>query len=434
MVLPQEVIRKKRDGGSLSRSELAEFFGGYLKSDIADYQMGAMLMAITLNGMDPEETAALTEIMRDSGSVFDWGGDRAHTVDKHSTGGIGDKTSMILLPLAALEGVRVPMMAGRGLGHTGGTLDKLQSLGIDVSLSPDQVRHQIAELGGVFMGQTEHTAPLDRKLYALRDVTATVEAPPLIVASILSKKLAEGLGGLVMDVKFGSGAFMTQQEDAARLARSLRQVGKACGVDVRCLLTDMNSPLGDSAGNALEIKECLDVLAGGGPQQTRELSLVLAAEMVQLAYPEREMAEIRQRLEGHLKEGRALARFRDVVEAQGGDVTFVDEPERLARAKHAEPIKASRAGYVTDIDVRSLGLAVIELGGGRRLVTDEIDPWVGLTGLKRVGDLVEAGEPLALVWSNDEERARRAHSIVSSSYGIGPDRPPVAPMIADRMA
>lgn len=431
-LLPQEVIRKKRGGGELSATELKAFFYGYLEGRVADYQMSAMLMAITLKGMQAVETAELTKIMRDSGEVMQWDYPRAKVVDKHSTGGVGDKTSIVLLPLIILAGLKVPMMAGRGLGHTGGTLDKLEAVGFKVFVPPEQAKKQVDELGGIFMGQTEKIAPLDRKLYSLRDVTATIESIPLIVGSILSKKLAEGIGNLVMDVKYGSGAFMTKLDDAKILASELTRVGKECGINVRSLITTMNTPLGRAGGNALEILECLEILQGKGPDDTRDLTLDLGAEMVKLAEPGKTLAAARTQLADYLKDGSAYEAFMKVAKAQGADMQLLCDAKRLDCAKVKVPVTASAGGHIARIDVRQLGIAIIELGGGRRLVSDKVDPWVGLTAMKRLGEQVAKGEPLAMVHARDEATAKVAASIVTASYEIG-EAGAEEPLIAARM-
>ena len=419
-LVPQELIRKKRLGERLTEAELADFFYGYLKGQVADYQVSAMLMAILFRGMAPEETVALTRVMRDSGDKYSWQVPAGATVDKHSTGGVGDKTSFIVLPLCLLEGLKVPMMAGRGLGHTGGTLDKLEAIGWNVLLAPDAAAAQMQSLGGMIIGQTEKIAPLDRKLYALRDVTATVESVPLIVGSILSKKLAAGVSALVMDVKFGSGAFMQSTTDAAALARALKTVGEGLGLKMRCLLTSMDSPLGDRAGNALEIQESVEVLQGHGPDDTRQLSVELAAEMVRFSRPAESLETIKARLNGYLKDGRAFAKFLDVARAQGADVSYLERPERLSRAKHRVDVMAAPGGpFVAKIDVRQLGMAILELGGGRRLVSDKVDPWVGLSGLKRVGAALAPSEPLATVHADSPDAAERAAAIVRAAYNMG---------------
>lgn len=418
-MLPQEVIRIKRTGSKLSSAHIADFFGGYLEGRVADYQVSAMLMAILLKGMDPEETAALTLFMRDSGTVMSWDGPRDQIVDKHSTGGVGDKTSLILMPLCVLEGLQVPMIAGRGLGHTGGTLDKLASIpGMNVFLSSTQAKKMMTNHGGAFMGQTGEIAPVDKRLYAMRDVTDTVESIPLITASILSKKLAEGIGGLVMDVKFGSGAFMEKKSDALALAQSIASVGRAAGVNVRCALTDMGSPLGDRAGNALEIEECVEVLHGGGPASTRDLSLDLALEMIALAKPKVDRPAMRATLEGHLKSGRAFDVFTRIIRDQGGDIRVLEDPQKLAKAMIERPVLATTSGVIAECDVRALGLAVIELGGGRRQTDDTIDPAVGLSKLKRVGDKVVAGEPVAIIHGNSDTTVKTATERLKDAYKI----------------
>ncbi len=419
MFVPQEIIRIKRDGGTLSREAMQEFFGGYLRGDIPDYQVSALLMAITLKGMSFAEAVALTEIARDSGTCLQWDFPRHLVVDKHSTGGIGDKTSLILLPLAVLEGVRVPMISGRGLGHTGGTLDKLESIpGMSARPNLAQARSIMREHGGVFMGQTPEIAALDQRLYALRDVTATVESIPLITASILSKKLAAGLGGLVMDVKYGSGAFMSNLADARELARHLVGIGQQCGVKVRAFLTSMDSPLGTHAGNALEVIESIDVLRGKGPADTRELSLTLACEMVQLAFPERAAQEIRKTLESHLANGRAFEKFCQIASAQGADVKALQDTTRMPSAKIKKDVVVADDAYVAKVDVRALGLAILAMGGGRRMVTDTIDPGVGLTGLRRVGSKLKRGDTLLTIHAPDAARLQEAERLCRQAYTL----------------
>lgn len=418
-LLPQEIIRKKRTGIKLSSRDIADFFGGYLQGEVADYQISAMLMAILLKGMEPEETAALTLFMRDSGTVMAWDGPKDLVVDKHSTGGVGDKTSLILMPLCLLEGLKVPMIAGRGLGHTGGTLDKLASIpGMNVFISFAEATKLMVKHGGFFMGQTAEIAPLDKRLYAMRDVTDTVESIPLITASILSKKLAEGIGGLVMDVKFGSGAFMQKKEDALNLAKSIASVGRASGIRVRCALTDMGSSLGDRAGNALEIEECVEILHGKGPASTRDLSIDLSLEMIALANPTVDRAAMRKNLEDHLSSGRAFELFAKIVRDQGGDTRVLEDPTKLAKAKISKALVAPSTGFVSECDVRALGVAVIELGGGRRHTDDVIDPAVGLSQVKRVGDKVTMGEPLAVIHGNSDATIDAALSRLRTAYTI----------------
>ncbi len=430
---PVELIRKKRDGLKLDQGEINSFFNSYLTGSVADYQMSAMLMAVWLRGMSFEETACLTKIMQNSGHTLGWDVDRSLIVDKHSTGGVGDKTSLILLPLCCLEGLLVPMISGRGLGHTGGTLDKLQAIpGMQVRISEDDARATISKYGGAFMGQTEDLAPLDRRLYALRDVTGTVESVPLITASILSKKLAEGIGGLVMDVKYGSGAFMSSLSDAKQLAISLVNVAKECGLNVQGLITDMNSPLGESAGNMLEVIECIDILKGGGPQDTRDLSLELSSEMVRMAKPSESLDTIKKRLQGYLTSGAAFERFCQIVDAQSGDVSFLEQPEKFKKAGLTEAVLAPKSGYISEIDVRKLGMAVVELGGGRKLVDDAIDYSVGLTGLSRAGKKINAGDELAVIHANDQSRLKIATEMVTGAYNIS-DTCEQQPLVAERI-
>jgi len=419
-MLPQEFIRKKRDGGELSAGEIAQFLKAFQDGTVSDYQVSAFLMTVFFRGMNRSETVSLTKAMLDSGATLAWRFPKNQIVDKHSTGGIGDKTSIVLLPLCLCEGLKVPMMAGRGLGHTGGTLDKLEAIpGMNVYPTMERTEAQMERLGGVFMGQTETIAPIDKRLYALRDVTATVESIPLITASILSKKLAEGIGGLVMDVKFGTGAFMSEASAAEKLALTIADVARECGLRVTCMLTDMNSPLGDRAGNALEIEECIELMSGAGPSSTRELILELATAMVQLAAPDRPVDEIRKALAGHLDSGRALAKFFEVVRAQGGDTGELEKTGKLGVAKVVRPVLATKThgdAVVSKIDVRSLGLAVLALGGGRRLVTDSIDPLVGLSGLRRIGQRIAKDEPICFVHARSETEADFATAMVRNAY------------------
>ncbi len=418
-MIPQEIIRKKKLKQALNQQEIRDFFDAYLKDQVADYQMSALLMAVCLNGMNREEITVLTEVIRDSGTVFKWEYPKEQVVDKHSTGGIGDKTSLILLPLAVLSGVKVPMISGRGLGHTGGTLDKLESIpGMNVKVDAETARKLIDKWGGVFMGQTQDIAPLDRRLYALRDVTATVESIPLITSSILSKKLAEGIGGLVMDVKFGSGAFIPERDQAEDLAQTLKEVGEACGVNVVTSLNSMDSPLGRCAGNALEVFECVEVMKGKGSKSTRELSVHLASEMVKLAFPERSKEDILKKLYQYLDDGSAFECFKNIVNAQGGDLSVLDNESKLLSASIIHEVKVDRAAHISVIDVRKLGIAILTLGGGRRKHTDEIDHSVGLSSLKHLGESVENGDPLCVIHSNNQDLLNEAEMIVRDAYKL----------------
>jgi thymidine phosphorylase len=429
---PVEIIRKKRDGKVLTAKEIEDFFSDFLLDKVADYQVSSWLMAAFINGLSADETATLMRVMRDSGRTLKWSSN-TRVVDKHSTGGVGDKTSLVVLPLCVLEGLTVPMISGRGLGHSGGTLDKLESIpGINVFLNEKQARTVIAKFGGAFMGQTEEFAPLDKRLYALRDVTGTVESIELITASILSKKSAEGLSGLVMDVKFGSGAFMPSLDRARLLAQSIMRVGEANGLAVTSLLTDMNSPLGDAAGNALEVKECLAVLQGGGPDSTRLLSIRLAAEMVALVNTKEDIADIEQRMIGYLEDGSAYERFCQIIDAQGGNTKALATPDLLPKAARQLPVIAQTDGYIATIDVRALGLATVELGGGRRKVTDKVDFGAGLAALKHVGEYVSRGEPLAIIHTNKASGNDTIAELVRSAYTVAADaqhRPLIAEVI-----
>ena len=420
MLAPQEIIRKKRDQEELTPQDLQEFFSGYLNDKVADYQVSALLMAMFCRGLSAKEASELTKIMRDSGDVLSWPGEQGTLVDKHSTGGVGDKTSMILLPLCALAGVRIPMISGRGLGHTGGTLDKLESIpGINVRLDINAAREIVGALGGAFMGQTDRLAPLDRQLYSLRDVTATVENIGLITSSILSKKAAEGISGLVLDVKFGSGAFMKELSDARQLANSLKSVWEHMGLKAKCMLTDMNSPLGRTAGNSLEMIECVEVLRNAGPADTRQLSLQLAVEMVRLAFPQRSPTDIQKELEGYLADGQAFERFCSIIAAQGGDVEVLKDTSKFPNAKITEPLHATTSGYVQRINVHNLGLAVLALGGGRKKTTDPIDYAVGLSALMHVGEKVDETTPLCILHANCNDTLAAAKNTLSDCFEIG---------------
>ena len=394
-MLPQELIRLKRDGVTLSYDEIHEFFQGYCDGKIRDYQVSSMLMAIFFKGMSDQETADLTDVMIKSGERLNWNNPEV-VVDKHSTGGIGDKTSLLVLPLAACQGVKIPMMAGRGLGHTGGTLDKLESIpGVKVELGIDKAKDIIETCGGVFMGQTLSFVPLDKKLYALRDVTSTVESIPLIVASILSKKISEGIRYLVMDVKYGSGAFMKSRDEALVLAQKLVQVSKLNGVKTVCYLTSMEQCLGRYAGNSLEIKECMDILNGNflGVEDTWELSLELASCMVCLVYPDRKQDEVKKSMLEDLKSGKVLEKFEKILTCQGACSFAIDDGANTDIYDLVD-VFPDTDGYISSIDVKGLGLCVVGLGGGRRNLEDRIDHGVGILEVKKVGEFVDRKTPL----------------------------------------
>jgi pyrimidine-nucleoside phosphorylase len=414
-----DVIRKKRDGGELSGSEIESLVNAYTAGDIPDYQVSAWLMAVVLRGMTRTETAVLTDAMLHSGEVLDLSSLSAKKVDKHSTGGVGDKTSLVLAPLAAAAGVAVPMISGRGLGHTGGTLDKLEAIpGFNVNLPVAQFRRVLESCGCAMIGQTAEIAPADRKLYALRDVTGTVESPYLICASIMSKKLAEGIDALVLDVKTGSGAFMKSEEDAAFLAELMVETGERMGKRVVALITDMDQPLGCMIGNALEVVEVLEVLRGDGPEDLRQLCLELAGWMLHLGGVCDSVAAGKQKSEKLISSGKALDKFRQMVELQGGDPHVIDDPKELPQALHTVTLSSPRGGYLTSLKCEQIGTACVVLGGGRERKEDAVDPAVGIVLHKKVGDAVSAGEPLATIHYNTEARAARARQLLEDSYHI----------------
>jgi len=414
-----DVIRKKRDGGELSRGEIESLIGAYTRGDVPDYQVSAWLMAVVLRGMTRAETAVLTDAMLRSGEVLDLSFLPMKKVDKHSTGGVGDKTSLVLAPLVAAAGLAVPMISGRGLGHTGGTLDKLESIpGFNVNLQVSQFRSVLETCGCAMIGQTAEIAPADRKLYALRDVTGTVESPYLICASIMSKKLAEGIDALVLDVKTGSGAFMKTEDDAAFLAELMVETGERMGKQVVALITDMDQPLGNMIGNALEVVEVVEVLRGGGPEDLRELCLELAGWMLQLGGVSDTVAEGRQQSDKLLSSGKALDTFRRMVELQGGEPRVVDDAKRLPQAPHTATISSAKDGYLASVQCEQVGTACVILGGGRERKEDSVDPAVGIVLHKKVGDRISAGEPLATIHYNAETKAARARQLLEASFQI----------------
>lgn len=420
---PQDVIRRKRDGQELSREEIASFVRGVVGGAWADYQVSALLMAVFLNGMTDDERHALTDEMLHSGEVLDFSDIAKPKVDKHSTGGVGDKTSLILAPLAAACGVCVPMISGRGLGHTGGTLDKLEAIpGFRVNLSLTEFRALLNRIGFAMIGQTSDLAPADKKIYALRDATSTIEAIPLIVASIMSKKLAAGLDALVLDVKTGTGAFMRETENSIDLARALVATGNSCGVQTEALITDMNQPLGSAVGNALETKECIDILRGQINDVTRpvfDLSVELAARMVALSGIEPALEASRGRVLRAFESGAALELFRSNVEAQGGDPRVCDNPASLIPLTlHVVEVESPREGFIASVDAAEIGHAVGAIGGGRSRIEDRIDPAVGFLAQAKIGDKVSANEPLGVLYCRNEAQAAEAARRISDSYRI----------------
>jgi len=419
-----DVIRKKRDGMELAPAEIGGLIDAYTKGEVPDYQMSAWLMAVVLRGMTKPETAALTDAMLHSGEVLDLSSLPKRKVDKHSTGGVGDKTSLVLAPLVAAAGVAVPMISGRGLGHTGGTLDKLEAIpGFNVNLPVAEFRRVLEKCGCAMIGQTAEIAPADRKLYALRDVTATVESPYLICASIMSKKLAEGIDSLLLDVKTGSGAFMKSQQDAVFLAELMVETGERMGKQVVALITDMDQPLGNKIGNALEVVEVIEVLKGGGPEDLRELCLHLAGWMLQLGGASKTIAEGKQISAELISSGKALEKFRDLIALQGGDPSVVDDPERLPQASHKLDVTSGKAGYVNSMQCEQIGTAGVVLGGGRERKEDSVDPAVGIVLHKKVGEHVGADEPLATIYYNSQAKVERARQLIAESYEIA-DAPP----------
>ena len=427
-----ELIAKKRDGGALSNEDIVRVVNGFVSGDVADYQMSALAMAIFLRGMTPEETTALTLAMRDSGRVVDTSSIKARKVDKHSTGGVGDKVSLCLAPLVAACGVVVPMVSGRGLGHTGGTLDKLEAIpGFNVSMSVAQFVKQLETVGCALIGQTADIAPADKRLYALRDVTATVESIPLITASILSKKLAEGIDGLVLDVKVGRGAFMKTEEDARALAQSLVRVGRLAGKEVTAFLTSMDAPLGMTIGNALETREAIEILHGGGPEDLREITLILGTEMLRMGKVAKTDAAARKMLEQAINDKSGLRVMREIVKAQGGDPKCVDEPHRIPRAAKLLDVRSSVRGRVQRIDALELGLLGVSMGAGRTRADQAVDPLVGIVLNKRVGDLVGEGDLLCTLHLGEKQDGRAFAQRAREAFELGKPVVKPSPLVID---
>ena len=421
---PQDVIRKKRDGLNLSREEIEFFVAGVTSNRIADYQVSALLMAIYLNGMNQDEQQALTEAMLNSGNILDFTDIPKPKADKHSTGGVGDKTSIIIAPLVAACDVSVPMISGRGLGHTGGTLDKLESIpGYRVNLSLTEFKQVLDKVGYAMAGQTAEIAPADKKMYALRDATATVEAIPLIVASIISKKGAAGLDAMIIDVKVGNGAFMREEARARELAHALVSTGNSCGIKTRALLTDMNQPLGGAVGNSLEIQECIEILRGEAnkaAQPVLDLSMELSAHMLVLANMDQAIESARRRLEKALKSGKALECLRSNIEAQGGEPRVCDDPGSfLPLVRETVKVESPRSGFITRVDTTEIGHAIAAIGGGRVRIEDTVDPTVGFISELKVGHEVRAGEAIGTVYCADSSAANEAARRIQAAYHIG---------------
>jgi pyrimidine-nucleoside phosphorylase len=434
-VIPQRLIEAKRNGEELASSDLDAFLTGFLAGAVPDYQMAAFLMAVYFRGLSSVELTTLLDAMLASGSRLDIGHLGPHRIDKHSTGGVGDKVSLVLAPLVAELGIIVPMMSGRALGHTGGTLDKLEAIpGFRTRLSEPELTRVVEEVGCVMIGQTEEIAPLDRRLYALRDVTATVPCVPLIAASIMSKKLAEDLTGLVLDVKVGRGAFLTSEQEATELARTMVRLGTEHGVETVACITGMDQPLGSAIGNGLETREAIQALRGGGPTDLRHLVLALASEMLVMAgaADSREKAELTAGRA--LDDGSALGRFRLLVERQGGNPSVVDDPDLLASAPERGRVEPSRTGFVHAIDPLALGWGVVELGGGRRVKDDRIDPAVGFELSVKVGDRVNAGDALGVVHARTPEDLERGVTLLRSAVQIEEAPAKTSPLLHGRLA
>jgi pyrimidine-nucleoside phosphorylase len=425
-----DIIQRKRDGRELTSDEIGFFVRGYTRGDIPDYQASALAMAVFFQGMTPAETVALTEAMMRTGEVLDLADLPGPKVDKHSTGGVGDKTSLVLAPLVAAAGAHVPMISGRGLGHTGGTLDKLDSIpGFRTDLSLAEFLAVLRRSGLGLIGQTPEIAPADRKLYALRDVTATVESLPLIAASIMSKKMAEGIDALVLDVKTGDGAFMKSLDDSRALAETMISIGRGMGKKVAALVTDMDQPLGRSVGNALEVAECVETLKGRGPQDLESLSLELAAWMLFLSGVARGREEARARLRELLASGAGLRKLEEVIELQGGNPRVCADASLLPRARETVDLKAQEEGRVGRIASRAVGHAAMLLGAGRETVDSRIDPAVGVVLHKKVGDLVRQGEPILTLHVNSDRRLGEALTVLREAIQIAPEASPRGPLI-----
>ena len=398
-----QIIIDKRDKKALTKEQIHFFINEYINKRIEDYQASALLMAITINGMNSEETAYLTEEMRVSGEVWDLSDIPGLKVDKHSTGGVGDKVSLILGPMIASCGAKLAKMTGRGLGHTGGTLDKMESIpGMKVILTKDEFKKQVREIGIAIIGQDKNIDPADKKLYALRDVTGTVQSIPLIVSSIMSKKLASGADCILLDVKCGKGAFMKTYEDAKKLATEMVNIGKKLNKDVKAEITDMNQPLGKAVGNNLEIKEVIETLKGNGPKDLEEICLSSGAILLQQAKIYEDRKEARKALEENIKNGKAFEKFKEFVKAQGGDVEYIDHPEKFPVSKNLIEIKSENEGYIKDIDALAIGLSSCHLGGGRMKLTDVIDMSAGIYLNKKVGDFAKKGELLCTLHTNKD--------------------------------
>lgn len=426
-----DVIAAKRDGHQLADDDICQLVTGYLRGAVPDYQMSAFLMAVFIRGLSLAETTALTRAMVQSGATLDLSAVAGVKVDKHSTGGVGDKTTLILAPMLAACGLKVPKMSGRALGFTGGTIDKLESIpGVSTALSPDQIVSQLNSVGAVIASQSADIVPADKKIYALRDVTATVESIPLIAASVMSKKIACSSGTILLDVKTGSGAFAKSRSKALELARTMTAIGATFGRQVAAVITDMNQPLGNAVGNALEVAEAVEVLRGGGPSDLRELCVHLSAIILNMAEPGGSPEEGRQRAEDALRDGTALRKLKEIVAAQGGNAAVIDDLGRLPQAEVMEDVPSGAAGIVSRIDCARIGIASSILGAGRQIKTDTIDPAVGVVVRKKIGERVEIGESLAVLHANRVETIAPAAQEIRGAYRLGP-RAKVPPLVCE---
>jgi len=433
MIVPR-LIERKRDGERLEPGEIRELILAYAQGKVPDYQMAALLMAVYFRGLERAEMNELMDAMLESGKRLDLSRLPVPRLDKHSTGGVGDKVSLVLAPLIASMGVAVPMMSGRGLGHTGGTLDKLESIpGFRTSLSLAEAEKQVARIGCAMLGQTEEIVPADRKLYALRDATATVEVIPLIAASIMSKKIAESLTGLVLDIKRGSGSFLPRLEDEIGLAEAMIDLGVQHGCPVVALLTAMDCPLGNACGNALEVAEAIEVLKGAGPQDLIEVTFALGAEMLVLATLASTREAARAMMDAAIGSGRALLKFEEIIEAQGGDKRVVADPMRLPQAPHRADFVAAREGVVQTVDPRKIGYGVIALGGGRRNMEDKVDPSVGFVISAKPSDHVLKGQPLATIQARSREDLLVGRTVLEEAIVIGDSAPATLPLVSHRI-
>ncbi len=429
-----DIIKKKRDGQALSDEEIRGFIEGYVKGEVEDYQAAALCMAIYFRGMDVRETTALTLAVRDSGDRLDFSGIKGTRVDKHSTGGVGDKTSLVVTPIVASCGVKVAKMSGRGLGHTGGTIDKLESFpGFDTSLPTEEFERIVNEVGIAIVGQSKNLAPADKLLYALRDVTATVDSMPLIASSIMGKKLAADDDCIVLDVKTGSGAFMKTTGDSIALAKLMVDIGKRAGKKMLALITDMNRPLGNAIGNTLEVVESIDVLKGKGPQDLTYLCAELATDMLALTGEHGDREECRRKVEESVKSGAALETLAKMVEAQGGNKDYVYNTDLFERAKYEYTVKAEKDGYITEVDTEGYGTASLMLGAGRNTMADKIDYSAGIMLIAKTGDFVKAGDPIAKLYASDETLFEKSAERLLAATTVGDKAPEERPLIFERV-